>query len=704
MAMGFRLPSHTARFPAVAAWLLAAFLLTMAIACDGGNPATATPPPTTPPSVPTDTQLAATATPGPSAPTAGTPTATPTPTILPPTATPPPTATAAPPPTPARAPFRTRPPRPTLSPVLREAALEAIASIAEMPEGASMAFDARLQISVQSGGAELAATAEYAGGLQTGSYFAQLPDYSRGELVIATPGQPPVRRELIALFATRYQPAAAGQWIGRPTDERPFPDPRFFIWGEAASAVPFRALRSYGRETLQGVETQVIAGNADRLGLNGLDGTDGALPPGAAGAAEVIYWIGVNDGLLRQVELRGRLPLPPDSPFRPDIEGEAILTGLTVRYSDFGREVNIAAPELPYFFFNQRALLLDDGRVLVAGGFTGRADAGGLAPYPTTYAQLYDLDTGLWQPLGRYHPAADGAAPVFYASLAALPDGTPLAFGVSPAGPDLGSSAAYRLNTDADYWELLADGAQTRLFAGVTALSDGRLLVAGGLTRQPNGFAPDDSAEIFDPADGRWRPAAPMPLYARTPLLLALDDGRALALPGPFSGEFLNGDGRPVALLYDPAADAWEFTGPMLSSHRHPAALVLPDGRALVSGGGNANSELFDPAANQWTPAAPMRQERTGHRLTLLPDGRVIATGGDAANGDDTAAADPPAAAEYYEPAADAWTPGPPLSRPRSNHTATLLPDGRLLLTGGLTPNPESGAATPTNTIEFIQP
>ena len=690
----------------MAVWLLAAFLLTIAVACGGGDAETAAPLPTTPPTLPTATPPAATATPGPAAPTA-----TPPPTILLPTATPfvaetpPPTATA-PPPTPARQPFRTRPPRPTLSPVLREAALDAIASIAEMPEGASMAFDARLQISVQSGGGELAATAEYAGALQTGSYFAQLPDYSRGELVIETPGQPPVRRELITLFATRYRPAeTAGQWQGRPTDERPFPDPRFFIWGEAASPVPFRTLRSYGRETLQGVETQVIAGAANRIALNGLDGTAGALPPGAAGAAEVIYWIGVNDGLLRQVELRGRLPLPPDSPFHPGGAGEAVLTGLTVRYSHFGREVNIAAPELPYFFFNQRALLLDDGRALVAGGFTGLADAGGLAPYPTTYAQLYDSATGLWQSFGRYHPAADGAAPVFYDALAALPDGTPLAFGVSPAGPDLGSSAAYRLNTAAGHWELLADGAQTRLFAGVTMLADGRLLVAGGLTLQPGGFAPDDSAEIFDPADGRWRAAAPMPLYARTPLLLVLDDGRALALPGPFSGEFLNGDGRPVALLYDPAADAWEFTGPMLASHRNPAAIVLPDGRALVSGGGHASSELFDPAANQWTPAAPMRRERTGHRLTLLPDGRVIATGGDAANSTDTeSAAHPPAATEYYHPDADAWTPGPPLSRPRSNHTATLLPDGRLLLTGGLTPHPESGAATPTNTIEFIQP
>ena len=677
----------------------------MAVACGGGNSETATPPPT----VPTATPPAAAVTPGPATPTPSpaAPTATPPPTILPPTATPPPTATATPPPTPTREPFRTRPPRPTLSPVLREAALDAIASISEMPEGASMAFDARLQISVQSGGEELATTAEYAGALQIGSYFAQLPDYSRGELAIAMPGQPPVRRELITLFATRYQPAAsAGQWQGRPTEGLPFPDPRFFIWGEAASAVPFRAMRSYGRETLQGVETQVIAGAAANIGLNGLNGlagTDAALPPGAAGAAEVIYWIGVNDGLLRQVELRGNLPLPPDSPFHPglgaglDNGGTAVLTGLTVRYSDFGREVNIAAPELPYYFFNQRALLLDDGDVLVAGGFTGAADgAGGIAPYPTTYAQLYDAESGLWQPLGRYHPAADGAAPVFYDSLAALPDGTPLAFGVSPAGPDLGSSAAYRLNTAAGHWELLADGAQTRLFAGVTVLADGRLLVAGGLTLQPGGFAPDDSAEIFDPADGRWRPAAPMPLYARTPLLLALEDGRALALPGPFSGEFLNGDGRPVALLYDPAADAWEFTGPMLASHRHPAALVLPDGRALVSGGGNASSELFDPATGQWTPAAPMRRERTGHRLTLLPDGRAIATGGDPAASDATT--------EYYDPAADAWTPGPPLSRPRSGHTATLLPDGRLLLTGGLTPHPATGETTPTNTIEFIQP
>ena len=191
-----------------------------------------------------------------------------------------------------------------------------------------------------------------------------------------------------------------------------------------------------------------------------------------------------------------------------------------------------------------------------------------------------------------------------------------------------------------------------------------------------------------------------MPLYAREQTLAALDDGRALML----SGEFLDGAGRPVALLYDPAADAWAFTGPMVSAHRNPAAIGLPDGRLLVSGGGAADSELFDPATGQWTPAAPMRRERSGHRLTLLPDGRVWATGGAAGGAAGQSANHPPAATEYYDPAADAWTPGPPLARPRSGHTATRLPDGRLLLTGGLTPHPETGETAPTNTIEFLQP
>ena len=473
-----------------AAWLAALALLAMAAACGGGASETATPPPATPPTIPAATLPP---TPGPATPTAALPTEPLLPTATPPpTATLPPTATAPPPP-PSRASLPTRPPRPTLSPVLRKAALDSIASIAEMPEGVSMAFDARLQISIQSSGRELTAAAEYAGELQTASYFVQLPDYSRGELLIETPGQPPERRELITLFANRYRPAASGgQWIGTPTAGLPFPDPRFFIWGEADSAVPFRAVRSYGRETLQGVETQVIAGAAPRITLNGLDGpSDGAGPADAAGGVEVIYWIGVSDGLLHQVQLRGRLPLPTDSPFHPGAGpgladgGAAALTGLTVRYSDFGREVNIATPELPYFFFDQQALLLDDGRLLAAGGFTGRAENGGISPYPTTYAQLYDFDSGLWQSFGRYHPAAGRDAPVFYDTLAALPDGTPLAFGVSPGPGGLGSGAAYRLNTASGYWELLADGARPRLFAAVTALRGGPLLVAGGLTLQP---------------------------------------------------------------------------------------------------------------------------------------------------------------------------------------------------------------------------
>src|SRR5687768_3643919 len=68
----------------------------------------------------------------------------------------------------------------------------------------------------------------------------------------------------------------------------------------------------------------------------------------------------------------------------------------------------------------------------------------------------------------------------------------------------------------------------------------------------------------------------------------------------------------------------------------HTATLLPPpDGRVLVVGGTNgtslASAEIYDPVTATWSPTGSLATPRAGHRATLLPDGKVLVTGG--ANG-----------------------------------------------------------------------
>lgn len=116
-------------------------------------------------------------------------------------------------------------------------------------------------------------------------------------------------------------------------------------------------------------------------------------------------------------------------------------------------------------------------------------------------------------------------------------------------------------------------------------------------------------------------------------------------------------------------------------------ATLLNDGRVLVTGGCTApgcggfdagrRAELYD-AASGLVPDAEMATPRASGTATLLRDGRVLLTGGYPGEG-----LDPTRAAEVYDPDADAFEAVGDLATARADHTATLLPDGRVLVAGG---------------------
>ena len=109
---------------------------------------------------------------------------------------------------------------------------------------------------------------------------------------------------------------------------------------------------------------------------------------------------------------------------------------------------------------------------------------------------------------------------------------------------------------------------------------------------------------------------------------------------------------------------------------------MLPNGKVLVAGGQDssgspfASAELYDPASGSWSATGSLNTARYFHTATLLPNGMVLVAGG-------VHRWHFFASAELYDPASGTWTATGSLNTARYFHTATLLPNGMVLVAGG---------------------
>jgi len=256
-----------------------------------------------------------------------------------------------------------------------------------------------------------------------------------------------------------------------------------------------------------------------------------------------------------------------------------------------------------------------------------------------------------------------------------------------------------------------------RFAATATLLRNGQVLITGGVAHEGGSSA---TAELYDPATGGFALTGGLLTGRARHTATLLQNGKVLIAGG------IGKAGKPVrpAELYDPASGRFLATGNMLEARYDHTATLLANGKVLIAGGGTTTlgvtnidtAELYDPASGTFSQTGTVTRyydptsdevfykgDQTGtvtsyhdttsdeffykgemnaahamHTATLLPNGDVLIAGGMDADGK------PQALVELYNPVTGKFTPTGSMNLARREHRATLLQNGQVLITGGL--------------------
>jgi hypothetical protein len=321
---------------------------------------------------------------------------------------------------------------------------------------------------------------------------------------------------------------------------------------------------------------------------------------------------------------------------------------------------------------SETATRLLDGRVLIAGGQDGTD--------PLASAELYDPATGTFSPTGSMATGRQGQTATL------LTDGRVLIAG----GYHSGMGAV----VPADAWA--SEVGITRPSSSTDAVRLGNLA----------------SAELYDPKTGKFSPTGSMAEGRNWATATLLSDGRVLVAGGLVDGTLT----LSSAEIYDPASGTFSPTGSMPDARFLSSATLLADGRVLISGGqlinGNSIADvtfalLYEPKTGHFIQTGALAEPRDTATATRLEDGRVLVTGGFTYPSDQPASAKGQAivsvsSAEIYDPNTGKFTDAGSMTVARAGHTATLLLDGRVLLAGGI--DMTTTTADELGSAELFQP
>jgi N-acetylneuraminic acid mutarotase len=297
--------------------------------------------------------------------------------------------------------------------------------------------------------------------------------------------------------------------------------------------------------------------------------------------------------------------------------GDQVLGSAELRGSASGTWAATTAMTTPRA--GASAVRLNDGRILVVGGWTGSGVTGG--------AEIWDPASEVWNATGSLaHPRAGHEAVL-------LDDGRVLVVGGGSSMTGF-AALAERFDPTTGSWSAAGALSLGRQHLSVTRLPDGSVLAAGGDAEGDLGVT---LCERWDPSTTTWSLTGPLSTershdeaggFAST----LLGDGRVLVA----GGVRLDGamDYLSSAEVYRPSTGSWAPVPPFPGVGRvHPAAVTLDDGNGLVVGGWTGDVALgdtfrFDAATDTWATLASLNTPRAGHTATALPNGDVVVVGG----------------------------------------------------------------------------
>jgi hypothetical protein len=355
--------------------------------------------------------------------------------------------------------------------------------------------------------------------------------------------------------------------------------------------------------------------------------------------------------------------------------------------------------------FGGLAMRYRDGAGLLIGGEYPDEMGNRLA---LTQIERFDPNTGTYDNLHDIERRYDAAI----ALVGLGPDSRMVIIGgVDPntgVGADFVEVIEAERNTERQY-EKFFEPTMARTQLTATTLSDGRAVVIGGFTlpdpKTMTAGAPSDvvaevSVDTGTTAVGLLRAKLAHPRYAHTATRLTDELGAAVLVAGG-----LDAAAKPIAQaeLFKPLAEDFssQFTAQMIVPRWQHQAVRLPDGSVLFIGGLTINPvtqqpevvdqlELFSPLDGRFIAVGTLSAEaptagRIGMSATVLPDGRILLTGGKRTNMIDAQPVNNAfiARLDPLDGTVDIVATDP-LKVPRTNHQATLLCDGTVLISGGV--------------------
>ncbi|MEW6655136.1 MAG: kelch repeat-containing protein, partial [Bacteroidota bacterium] len=203
-------------------------------------------------------------------------------------------------------------------------------------------------------------------------------------------------------------------------------------------------------------------------------------------------------------------------------------------------------------------------------------------------------------------------------------------------------------------------------------LNDGTVLISGGGYVGPLYKFDGKSCEIFDPKTNKWRLTTSMNISRQSHQIIKLDDGRVVVT---------GGNKTKSVEIYDPTNETWALLDSLKAFHGSAATLSkLSNGNLLIAGGVSSKEistcEMYDFKVAKWVIVDSLKKPRANHTATLLLNGLILVSGGSSSTSKIEKSC------ELFDYKTMKWSFADSLKFPRFLHTATLLTNGNVLVFG----------------------